>query len=74
MGACLYPADVLSGDHVVLHHLVPFIIYTVALQTVKSVLRGHIDDLLALQAMVQIHELVLSCKILAVLLPVIQRA
>ena len=70
----LHPPGVLAGHHIILHHLVPLIIDAVALELIKPVLRGSIDGLLPLQPAVQIHQLMLPGKILAVLPPVIQRA
>ena len=72
--SCFCPWHILAQYHVILHHLVALIIYAVSSQFVKSVGGCYVNSFLALQTAVQIHELVLSRKILAVLLPIGQGA
>ena len=70
-GACFHPADILTHDHIILHHLVPLIVYVITSQLIESVLRCYVNRFLSLQSGVQIHQLVFPCKILSMLFPVI---
>ena len=47
--ACFHAPHIFSQHHIVLHHLISFIINAVAAKLVKAVLRGHIDGFFPFQ-------------------------
>ena len=70
----LNPPCVFSRNHVVLHHLIFFVVNVVSPQFIKSVLRGSIHCFLPLKSAVDIHQLILSGEIRPMLFPIVERA